>query len=134
MSNSLFCRIVGNSLLLISLKCLVHVGKPGFKPYTSSWQLLKTFLLLPQCFQLYLVIIPSGIESFYIYLWLDFFKVACCRFVICGKRSRTHYMSAVIVHVNCWPEDKFFFKSRHQENLFIIIWAISRFLIMFSTL
>ena len=51
----------------------------------------KQFLLLPQCFQLYSIIILSLTDIFL--FWQDVFKVFCCRFVVHGKRLRELYIT-----------------------------------------
>ena len=44
----------------------------------------EQFLLLPQCFQPFLVIIPTIMEIFP-YSLVDIFEIVCCIFVVCGK-------------------------------------------------
>ena len=46
----------------------------------------EQFLLLPQCFQIYLIFFSFTYKKFQ-YLCLDIFKVLCCRFVECVQFS-----------------------------------------------
>ena len=45
----------------------------------------KHFLHLPQCFQLYFVIIKLSFEYIFNIFFLSVFKVGCCKCVVCGK-------------------------------------------------
>ena len=64
-------------------RILTHLQQTTFDKIVTKGEIAqnKQFLLLPQCFQLCPVIIPTLIEIFHIFL-VDIFKVVCCRFVV----------------------------------------------------
>ena len=68
---------------------LTHLQLTIFENIVTKGEIAQNeqFLLLPQCFHFFSVIIPTIIENFSYFL-VDILKVVCSRCVVCGKGLR----------------------------------------------
>ena len=112
-----FCIFVacGKGLMLFRIRTLSNVSSAeefGIQIVTKlEISQNKQFLTLPQCFQLYSIILLTFTDIFYIFVQ-RFFKVVSCRFVVCGKGLREIFRGISVYSFISWLQNTLIFIFR----------------------